>query len=173
MHRIERNNMTYLLCAFLVLIGVLFRIIPHAPNFTPMLTIALMSGLYIKNRFSILLPILIMLVSDLFIGSHIIAPWVYVSILIIYLIGRLIKNNALNVLLSSILSSILFFIVTNFGVWISGGYLYSFKGLMTCYIMAIPFFKNTLISTVLFSGLVYFLHYFLDLVVLKYQKNKI
>ena len=85
--------MTYLFCVFLVLVGILFRLVPHAPNFTPMLTIALMSGLYVKNRFSILIPIMVMLLSDLFIGSHITVPWVYGSILMIFLIGRLIKNG--------------------------------------------------------------------------------
>ena len=165
--------MKYLFCVFLILIGVLFRLIPHAPNFTPMLTIALMSGLYVKNRLSILLPIVIMLISDLFIGSHMTAPWVYLSILMIFLIGRLIKNTALNILLYSIISSFIFFIVTNFAVWISGGYSYSLEGLMICYMMAIPFFKNTLISTILFSGLFYSLYYFLDSSILKYQKNKV
>ena len=68
--------MKYLFCIVLILAGVLFRMVPHAPNFTPMLTIALMSGLYFKNIFSILLPIGIMLISDLFIGSHAILPWI-------------------------------------------------------------------------------------------------
>ena len=165
--------MTYLFCVFLVLVGILFRLVPHAPNFTPMLTIALMSGLYVKNKWSILLPILIMLISDLFIGSHIIAPWVYGSVLGVFLIGRLIKNTAFNVLLYSVVSSFLFFLLTNFGVWVSGGYSYSFEGLVLCYTMAIPFFKNTLISTVLFSSLFYSLYYFMNTSSLKYQKNKI
>ena len=133
--------MIYLFCGFLVLIGVLFRFVPHAPNFTPMLTIALLSGMYIKNKFGILVPILIMLLSDLFIGSHIMTPWVYGSVFIIFVIGRLIKkNNILNLLTCSVISSILFFIITNFGVWISGGYSYSLEGLIICYTMAIPFF---------------------------------
>ena len=165
--------MNYLFCGFLILIGVLFRLIPHAPNFTPILTIALMSGLYIKNKWAILLPVLIMLVSDLFIGSHITAPWVYGSILVIFFIGRLIKNTVLNILLCSVASSLVFFLVTNFGVWFSGGYAYSFEGLVLCYVMAIPFFKNTLISTVLFSVIFYSLHYFINISSLKYQKNKI
>ena len=165
--------MKYLFCAFLLLIGVLFRIIPHAPNFTPMLTIALMSGLYLKNRFSILIPILIMLISDLFLGSHVTAPWVYLSLLMIFLIGRLLKDTALNILLSSVFSAVLFFVVTNFGVWFSGGYSYSLQGLITCYVMALPFFKNTLMSTVLFSGVFYSLYYFLDSTAIKHQKNKV
>ena len=166
--------MIYLFCGFLVLIGVLFRFVPHAPNFTPMLTIALLSGMYIKNKFGILVPILIMLLSDLFIGSHIMTPWVYGSVFIIFVIGRLIKkNNILNLLTCSVISSILFFIITNFGVWISGGYSYSLEGLIICYTMAIPFFKNTLTSTVLFTAMFYSLHYFLHSLTMKYQKNNI
>ena len=165
--------MNYLFCGFLILIGVLFRLIPHAPNFTPILTIALMSGLYVKNKWSILLPILVMFISDLFIGSHITAPWVYGSLLAVFLIGRLVKSSVLNVLLYSVLSSFVFFLLTNFGVWISGGYTYSFEGLVLCYVMAIPFFKNTLISTILFSSIFYSLHYFINASSLRYQKNKI
>jgi len=112
--------------------------------------------------------------SDLFIGSHIMTPWVYGSVFIIFVIGRLIKkNNILNLLTCSVISSILFFIITNFGVWISGGYSYSLEGLIICYTMAIPFFKNTLTSTVLFTAMFYSLHYFLHSLTMKYQKNNI
>ena len=164
--------MKYLFCIVLILAGVLFRMVPHAPNFTPMLTIALMSGLYFKNKFSILLPIGIMLISDLFIGSHAILPWIYFSFLIIYFLGRLIKDNSLHVLLGSIGGSILFFIISNFGVWINGGYTYSIEGLVTCYMMAVPFFKNTLISTVLFSGIFYSIHHLFRLLSFRYQESQ-
>ena len=146
------------LCALFIILGVVSRLTTHIPNFTPILSIALMSGLYIKNRFIVLIPISIMLVSDLFIGSHITAPWVYSSILIICMIGYLIKNNISNIFFYSILSSIVFFIISNFGVWLSGGYTYSLEGLVVCYIAAIPFFKNTLMSTVLFSFLIHVLN---------------
>ena len=150
--------MNYVLCALFIILGVVSRLITHVPNFTPILSIALLSGLYIKNRFIVLIPISIMLVSDLFIGSHITAPWVYFSILIICMIGYLIKNNISNVFFYSILSSIVFFIISNFGVWFSGGYTYSLEGLVVCYIAAIPFFKNTLMSTVFFSFLIHALN---------------
>tara|TARA_Y100001970_G_scaffold267854_1_gene358340 strand:- start:14911 stop:15408 length:498 start_codon:yes stop_codon:yes gene_type:complete len=164
--------MTYLFCIVLILVGVLFRMVPHAPNFTPMLAIALMSGLYFRNKFSILLPIGIMLISDLFIGSHAILPWIYFSFLIIYFLGRMIKNNSLSIFLSSICSSILFFIISNFGVWMNGGYSYSIQGIVTCYMMAIPFLKNTLISTVLFSGLFYAIHQFSHSLSFKYKESQ-
>jgi len=171
MERIKVMN--YVLCALLVLLGVVSRIIAHIPNFTPILSIALMSSLYIKNRLIILIPISIMLISDLFIGSHITAPWIYFSILVICLIGYFVKNNIHNIFLYSIVSSILFFIISNFGVWFSGGYTYSLEGLILCYTMAIPFFKNTLISTILFSTLIYLLYNAINLLIKRSQSNKI
>ena len=69
--------MKYILYVILIVLGVISRVIPHAPNFTPILAIALMSGLYIKKKFIVVLPISIMLVSDLIIGSHATVFWVY------------------------------------------------------------------------------------------------
>ena len=170
----KRLNFTnYLLCAFLVILGVVSRVVIHAPNFTPILSIALLTGLYTKNRFIIIIPISIMLISDLYIGSHIIAPWVYLSIGAICLIGYLVKNNTSNVVLYSILSSVLFFIISNFGVWFSGGYTYSLEGLVACYIAAIPFFKNTLISTVLFSSCIHVLYSTMNFLIKNKQSEKV
>ena len=147
----KNKIMNYILCSLLIVMGVLSRFIDHAPNFTPILSIAIMCSLYVKNRFIVLVPISIMLLSDLYIGNHIIAPWVYLSILAICMISFFAKNNIRSVFLYSLINSILFFLVTNFGVWISGGYTYSAEGLISCYIAAIPFFRNTLMSTFLFS----------------------
>ncbi len=157
--------MNYILCSLLIVIGVVSRFIDHAPNFTPILSIAIMSSLYIKNRFIVLVPLSIMLLSDLYIGNHIIAPWVYSSILVICVISFFAKNNIKNVLSYSLIGSIIFFIVTNFGVWISGGYSYSLEGLLSCYIAAIPFFRNTLISTFLFSLSIFAVYNFVETLV--------
>ena len=161
--------MKYILYVILILLGVISRLIPHAPNFTPILAIALMSGLYIKKKFIVMLPISIMLVSDLIIGSHATVFWVYLSLILISLIGQVIKNNTSNILLYSILSSVLFFIITNFGVWSLGGYGYTFSGLIMSYTMAIPFFNNTLLSTFIFSVGIYTVHYIMRFYSVKYQ----
>ena len=165
--------MNYLLCILLIALGVVSRIVIHVPNFTPILSIALLSGIYIKNRFIIAIPILIMLISDLYIGSHIIAPWVYFPIAVICLIGYFSKNNTFSIISYSMLSSILFFIISNFGVWFSGGYGYSIEGLITCYIAAIPFFKNTLISTVLFSSFIHLVYSVINSIIKNKQSEKI
>ena len=148
--------MKYVLILFLIFVGVMSRIYPYAPNFTPMLSIALLSGLYSKNRFFVLLPILIMLMSDIMIGNHAIVPWVYSSFILIFALGYLIKKSSYSyIFIFSILSSVIFFVISNLGVWFTGGYSYSFNGLIACYTAAIPFFKNTLISTVLYSSVIH------------------
>ena len=156
--------MKYFLAFLFLIIGVLMRIIPFAPNFTPLLSIALLSALYTKNKYFAILPILIMLISDFFIGNHITAIWVYVSLLSIFILGYFMnKISYVSILSYSILSSILFFIISNFGVWITGGYSYDFNGLITCYIAAVPFYKNTLISTLFYSTSFHFLVYSIPL----------
>ena len=86
--------MNKILIGLLIVLGVATRLIPHPPNFTPILSIALLSGVYFKNRFSLLIPISIMLASDIIIGGHSTTLWVYLSILLIYLLGQfLLKNN--------------------------------------------------------------------------------
>ena len=125
--------MKYALILFLIFVGVMSRIYPYAPNFTPMLSIALLSGLYSKNRFFVLLPILIMLMSDIMIGNHAIVPWVYSSFILIFALGYLIKKSSYSyIFIFSILSSVIFFIISNLGVWFTGGYSYSFNGLIAC-----------------------------------------
>jgi len=171
MERIK--SMNYVLCALLVVLGVVSRFIDHAPNFTPILSIAIMSSMYIKNRWVFLIPISIMFISDLFIGSHIMAPWIYFSILIICLLAYSAKNNISNIFLYSIVGSIIFFIISNFGVWLSGGYTHSLEGLILCYTMAIPFFKNTLMSTSLFSVLIFVLYNTINLIVKRRKSDKI
>ena len=148
--------MKYVLILFLIFVGVMSRIYPYAPNFTPMLSIALLSGFYSKNKFFVLLPIFIMLISDIMIGNHAIVPWVYSSFILIFALGYLIKKSSYSyIFIFSILSSVIFFIISNLGVWFTGGYSYSFNGLIACYTAAIPFFKNTLISTILYSSLIH------------------
>ena len=149
--------MKYLLIVLFLIVGVFMRIIPFAPNFTPLLSIALLSGLYTKNKYFVILPISIMLVSDIIIGNHVTAFWVYTSLALIFMLGYFVsKNNYFQILQYSIFSSLIFFLVSNFGVWITGGYVFDFNGLLSCYIAAIPFFKNTLVSTCLFSISIHF-----------------
>ena len=145
----------------LVLILVLSRLIPHPPNFTPIVAVAIMSGYLFKNIYLSFATLLVsMLVADAFIGFYENIFFVYLSLLflvyIFYKLGR--KINLKNLFLYSFTGSILFFIITNFGVWSLGSpgldnvpYEKNLQGLIKCYILAIPFIKNTVLSTLTFS----------------------
>jgi uncharacterized BrkB/YihY/UPF0761 family membrane protein len=137
----------------IILLAVVARLVPHPANFAPIGGLALFSGTNFKNKFSFLIPMLAMLISDIFLGFHATMPFIYLSFFIIYFIGRNTKiNKWQNLLLVSLISSILFFIITNFGVWLYfNTYPKTIEGLIQCYMMGIPFFRNTLLSDLLYS----------------------
>ena len=135
------------------------RLIPHAPNFVPMLALALFSGFYFKNKkYAILVPLSAMLISDVIIGFYDIKVMlsVYLSFGLVALSGRLLKNRLsfASIIVSSAGGAVLFFLVTNFAVWIfSGIYAHNLAGLMESYYLALPFFRNTLTSGLFYSAL--------------------
>jgi len=137
----------------IVLLAVVARLIPHAPNFAPIGGLALFSGANFKKKSALLIPLAAMFISDIFLGFHKTIPYVYVSFIIIALIGRIIKNNKWQSLLfASLVSSVLFFLITNFGVWATGTmYQKDLSGLMQSYAFGIPFFRNTLTSDLFYS----------------------
>ncbi len=145
----------------LLIIAVMGRVLPHPPNFTPITAVALFSAAIIPNRIlSFGLPIFIMGVSDMILGFHNLIPTIYGLILLQTLIGTNLRNNITptNVVGTSLLSSILFFIGSNFMVWYgSTFYTQDLSGLIYCYVMALPFFHYTILgdlyySTVLFGS---------------------
>jgi hypothetical protein len=138
-----------LLIAF-ILIAVWFRLIPHPPNFTPITSLALFSGLMFQKRWlSILVPLVAMFISDMVLGFGMISLWVYSAFIMITMLGWFL--NHMNVK-SIFLSSLVFFIVSNFGVW-SMDYPHTIEGLIMCYTLAIPFFGYSIIGD-LFWGFV-------------------
>ena len=134
------------------------RIIPHPPNFTPILASAIMAPILIKDRmFGIAIPIFAMFLSDIILGFHSYQFIVYFSILMISLLTPITKNY-ISLFIIAITSSIWFYLVTNFAVWIIWDYYpKNIEGLISCYILAIPFFKNTLLSACIFTCLIAFL----------------
>lgn len=137
----------------IILLAVIARLIPHAPNFAPIGGLALFSGANFKNKIALLIPLTAMFISDIFLGFHKTVPYVYLSFIIIALIGGLIKNNKWQSLLkASLVSSVLFFLITNFGVWATGTmYQKNLSGLIQCYGFGVPFFRNTLISDLFYT----------------------
>ena len=145
----------------LILILALSRLIPHPMNFTPVIAVAIMSGYFFKNIYLSFATLLIsMLIADLFIGFYENMLFVYLSLLLIsFSFHKLSKKiNFKNLFIYGFAGSIIFFIISNFGVWALGSlgvsnlpYDKTLSGLIECYVFAIPFFPNTFLSTLIFS----------------------
>lgn len=153
----------------IILLAVVSRLIPHAPNFAPIGGLALFSGSNFKNKIALLIPLAAMFISDIFLGFHKTIFYVYVSFIVIVLIGGLIKNNKWqSLLLASLTSSVLFFLITNFGVWASFDmYPKTIDGLMQSYVMGLPFFRNTVLSDLFYSFSFFYGYRFLSNFVFK------
>ena len=138
----------------IILLAVVARLIPHAPNFAPIGGLALFSGANFKKKSALLIPLAAMFFSDIFLGFHKTIPYVYVSFILITIIGKYLKENpkVINLISASLLSSVLFFLITNFGVWATGSmYQKNLAGLIQSYTFGIPFFRNTLISDLFYT----------------------
>lgn len=137
----------------IILLAVFARLIPHPPNFAPIAGLALFSGSYFKNKISLLIPLAVMILSDIFLGFHSTVLYVYASFILITFIGNKLRSlKFLNLLSASLLSSIMFFLITNFGVWAAGSmYPKTFNGLIQSYQMGLPFFRNTILGDLFYS----------------------
>ena len=155
----------------LILLLAFSRLIPHPPNFTPIVAVAIMSGYFFKNiKLSFVVLLIAMLLVDVFIGFYKHMLFVYLSLFLIAFVFFKIsdKINFKNLFVFGFLGSLIFYLVSNFGVWASGvlspvtnlPYEKDLNGLISCYFLAIPFFKNTLFSTIVFSYAAYLANYF-------------
>ena len=145
---------------FFYLVGLiaLSRIIPHPPNFTPVLAMAVFMPYLTRDLYSaMLVPLSAMFVSDLYLGLHSSMFWVYASILLGTTLSHYtmsMKKTYAHLGSNALLSSTIFFVITNFAVWMSGTmYPLTLEGLILCYTMAIPFFGNTLAGTLFYVSL--------------------
>ncbi len=137
---------------FISCVGIvlLFRIIPHPPNFTPVIVLSLYLP-FIFGIWSIPFCILGFAITDYFIGFHSLMFWTWGALAFTGYTSKFCNKIYSRIVLSFI-GAITFFVISNFGVWISGTlYEISVQGLLNCYIMAIPFFTNTLLSTIFFA----------------------
>lgn len=146
----ERNK--NILVASIIILAILSRLVPHPPNFAPITGIALFSSKKLNNKlFSVFLPIIPLFISDLFIGISFINIFVYLSFILIYFLGSISpKIDAKTVFLSSVM----FFILTNLGVWYLG-YPKNMEGLISCFTLAIPFFVNTILGDLFYSFILF------------------
>ena len=152
-NKLKENKENYILVAVAILILSLTRLVPHPWNFSPMLAVGVFSGFYFRQFYlSSFIVIFSMFIGDLFLGFHNTMFFTYISLAVAVLIGFSVKRFKFKeILLTGLSSSVGFFIITNFGAWLTlEMYVKNFSGLIQSYIMAIPFFHNTLISTILY-----------------------
>jgi len=142
-----------------ILAAAVLRLVPHPPNFTPIGAMALFSGAYVgRKALAFVAPFGALLLSDLVLGFYHGQATVYLSVAVIVMIGMvaLSRVSALRVGGAAIISSILFFVITNFGMWLfSGFYPRTWTGLEACYVAAIPFFQNTIAGDLFYSTLLF------------------
>jgi hypothetical protein len=145
--------------AAMILVAAISRLIPHPPNFTPIAAIALFGGAqFSSKRAAFLVPLIGLFLSDLVLGFYPITPVVYGSFALTVCLGFLLRQqrNALQVAGATIAGALLFFILTNFGVWVFETlYPKTMVGFAECYALAIPFFWNTLLSSLLYSAILF------------------
>ena len=154
----KKTKQKIVLFFYLVGLIALSRIIPHPPNFTPVLAMAVFMPYLTRDLYSsMLVPLSAMFVSDLYLGLHSSMFWVYASILLGTTLSQYtmsIKKTYIHLGTNALASSVIFFIITNFAVWMSGTmYPHTLDGLILCYTMAIPFFGNTLAGTFFYVSL--------------------
>ncbi|MBK7410783.1 MAG: hypothetical protein IPL49_15660 [Saprospirales bacterium] len=163
-------TLRFALLAGLILFAAITRILPHPNNVTPVSSMALFGAAYFGRKYlAFLVPLLALWLSNLFLDNVVYSayydgftwfsqPAVFVSFLLIIGLGWLAlkKVSPLRLIGASLSASLLFFLVSNFGVWLQGGmYPQSFSGLMMCYAAGLPFFRNTVLGDLFFVSVLF------------------
>lgn len=165
-HKRPRNKQKYLdhmkkthnntkLPFWLLALAVFSRFLPHPPNFTAVGATALYSGRYLNGWTMFLVPLGAMFISDILLGFHSTIFFVYGAFVINILLGLMIakKPSIARIAGVTVLGSIIFYIITNFGVWlVTPLYSKDFAGLIECYILALPFAKWTLLGDIAYTA---------------------
>lgn len=155
MINMSKNISKLLVPLSLIILGITARFAPHLANFTTVGAVAMFAGLYLPKKWSLILPITIMLISDIFIGFY---AWpimlsVYASFVLMVLIGLLVKNNKsiATVFGGTLLGGFLFFLITNWSVWAFGTmYSPTINGLLESYYYALPFWRNMMMGDIFY-----------------------
>lgn len=131
----------------------LSRFIPHPPNFTSLLALSFYVPAILGLRY---LPTLLIsfAITDFIIGYHSGTFFTWGSVFMIGIMANYLSRNLVTRLSGALLGAFIFYLVTNFGVWLSGMYEYSIIGVMNCYTLALPFFAYSVISTLVFSVII-------------------
>ena len=137
----------------LIVLAVASRLLPHPPNFAPITGIALFAAAKFNNRYlAFLLPLFCLFITDMILGLSWINLFVYAAFGMISFLGFSRKKVHLPTVLYS---SVLFFIVSNLGVWVLN-YPLNLEGLTSCFTLAIPFYTNTLAGDLVYTAVLFY-----------------
>ena len=155
----EKITPKFWVLTLMIFAAAFVRLIPHPPNFAPIAAMALFGGAYFSKKWAaFIVPITAMFITDLFLGFHETMWAVYLSFVLIVVIGMLMlkEKKVSNVFFASVISSVSFFVITNFGIWLSTPYYEKTgAGLAMCYTAAIPFFHQTLLGDLFFVAILF------------------
>jgi hypothetical protein len=168
----QKINLRFGVIGSVILLAALSRLIPHPANFAPIGGMALFGAAYYSKRYwSFIIPIVSMWISDLILNNVVYGQyfegfvWFYsgslftygaFALIVLFGMFTLKKVRILNLTVSALGASVIFFLVSNFGVWLSAGmYPHTAAGLEACYVAGIPFFKNTVAGDLVYSAILF------------------
>ena len=177
----KKLDLNFAIMAAIVFLAGATRIFPHPPNFSPILAITLFGAAHFSKKWqAILIPMLTVWLSDLIINNFVYSNqamgfiwfysgfhWQYASYLFIIISSILVFKNKISISKTfgaSLGSSMVFFLLSNFGVWAgSGMYVKNLNGLITCYLAGLPFLQNTMVSNILFTTVLFGSYYLIQI----------
>jgi len=154
----KEKHLVTLIALSLIAVGVMMRLLPHPANFAPIAAIAIFGGAVLPKKAAVWVPLGAMMVSDAFIGFYSLMPLIWACYLIIALASShwLRPATLAKGVLVTVSSSVFFYAVTNFGVWLTSGmYAHNWAGIVSCYTLALPFFRNTFLSDAFYTALLF------------------
>jgi len=135
----------------------IFRLLPHLPNVSPVAAMALFAY-FADKRMAFIVPFVALFLSDLILGLHSSMIFVYAGFALTVAIGFLLKDrvNITNTAFAMVASSVMFFLLTNFGAWMTSAlYTKTAAGLMQAYVAGIPFFQNSLLGNLVYAAVIF------------------
>ena len=142
----------------LIVIAVVGRLIPHPANFAPIAAIGLLGGAILPRKLAVVLPLAAMMISDFMLGTHSLIAYTWGSFALVALLSSYLlrKQSTGRIVGGSLASSAIFFLISNFGVFVEGKlYAHTWAGFAQCYTNALPFFRGTLMGDLFYATLLF------------------
>lgn len=145
----------------LIAVAVIVRTLPHPDNFTPLTALAIFSGLLLRPRLALWVPLIAIAASDFFQPTHDLFWLTWGCFWLTTLVGMRLRGHlsALPILAGTLTGTLIFFVLTNLGVWIwQDLYPKTAAGLLECYVMALPFVRNAVAGDLVYAGVFYLVY---------------